>query len=62
MMHLKGAMRMSKTDKELAVEIVCSMIEKDKISIWTGSEGDTYADKVSSVLMRLHECLKKLDS
>lgn len=53
---------MSKSDKELAVELVCSMIEKDKISIWTGSEGDTYADKVSSVLIKLYEALKNLES
>ena len=53
---------MSKSDKELAVELVTAMIEKDKISIWTGSEGDTYADKVNSVLARIYESLKQLDS
>ena len=52
---------MSKSDKELAVEVVCAMIEKDKISIWTGSEGDTYADKVNSVLAKIHNALKSLD-
>ena len=52
---------MSKNEKELAVELVCAMIEKDKISIWTGSEGDTYADKVNSVLAKIYDALKALD-